>query len=115
MGSVPKENEPIPVNGNIYVLCGILKFVVASAAEAKLGALCMNAKERKILRLILDELGHPHPPTPIHCNNKTTAGIANDTVKKHSPRSMGMSFSGSQIKSNRIFLCPVAPRGERSA
>ena len=44
MGSVPKENEPIPVNGNIYVLCGILKLVVASAAEAELGALFMNAK-----------------------------------------------------------------------
>ena len=47
MGSVPKENEPIPVNGNIYVLCGFLKFVVAFAAEAELGALFMNAKEGK--------------------------------------------------------------------
>ena len=92
MGLVPKENEPIPVNGNIYVLCGILKFVVASAAEAELGALFMNAKEGKILRLILHELGHPQPPTPIHCDNKTAAGIANDTVKKHRSRSMEMRF-----------------------
>ena len=41
MGLVPKENKPIPINHNIYVLCGILKFVVASAAEAELGALFM--------------------------------------------------------------------------
>ena len=104
MGSVPKENEPIPVNGNIYVLCGILKFVVASAAEAKLGALFMNAKEGRILRLILEELGHPQLPNPIHCNNKTAVNIANDTVKKHRLRSMEMHFSGSRTKSNRIFL-----------
>ena len=55
MGPVPKQNKPIPVTGNIYVLCGILKFVVASAAEAELGAFFMNAKEGELLRLILEE------------------------------------------------------------
>ena len=70
MGSVPKQSEPILVNGNIYFVCGILKFVVASAAKAEVGALSINAKEEKILRLILEELGHPQPPTPIHYNNK---------------------------------------------
>ena len=64
----------------------------------------MNAKEGEIIRPILDKLGHPQPPTPIHCNNKTAAGIANETVKKHRSRSMEMSFSGSRTKSNRIFL-----------
>ena len=38
------------------------------------------------------ELGHPQPPTPMHCDNKTAAGIANDTVKKHRSRSMEMRF-----------------------
>ena len=42
MGSVPKDGQPIPLNGAIYVYSGILKFVVASAAEAKLGALFVN-------------------------------------------------------------------------
>ena len=42
MGSVPKNGQPIPLNGAIYVYSGILKFVVASAAEAKLGALFVN-------------------------------------------------------------------------
>ena len=46
-------------NGNIFVLCGILKFVVCSAAEAELGALFHNTKARKITWLILEELGHP--------------------------------------------------------
>ena len=84
MGGVPKNGQPITLNGNIFIMCGIMKYVVASAAEAKLGALFMNSKDAKVIRLILTEMGHYQPPTPIHCDNKTAAGIANDTVKKTS-------------------------------
>ena len=92
LGESPKKGEPIRVNGAIYVYTGIFKFVVASAAEAELGALFINCKEGTIIRLILEELGHPKPATPVHCDNKTAAGIANDTVKKQRSRSMEMRF-----------------------
>eukprot|EP00804_Cyclotella_cryptica_P015897 CCRYP_006383-RA/>CCRYP_006383-RA protein AED:0.07 eAED:-0.04 QI:0/0/0/1/0/0/2/0/1375 len=92
LGSIPADDAPIKLNGAILVLCGILKFVVASAAEAELGALFHNCKEGKILRLILEELGHPQPPTPIHCDNATATGIANDTIKKQHARAMEMRF-----------------------
>eukprot|EP00804_Cyclotella_cryptica_P005556 CCRYP_003061-RA/>CCRYP_003061-RA protein AED:0.38 eAED:0.32 QI:0/0/0/1/0/0/3/0/444 len=88
LGSVPIDKTPIELNGAIYVFCGILKFVVASAAEAELGALFLNCKEGKILRLVLQELGHYQPPTPTHCDNETATGIANNTVKKQWSRSM---------------------------
>jgi hypothetical protein len=92
LGSTPTDNQPIKINGAIYTLCGILKIVVASAAESELGALFMNIKDGIILRLILAELGHKQPPTPVHCDNKTATGIANDTVKKQRSRSMEMRF-----------------------
>ena len=92
MGLVPKNGQPIPLNGAIYVYSGILKFVVASAAEAELGALFVNCREGKTIRLILEELGHEQPPTPVHCDNSTAVGIANDTVKKHRSRAMEMRF-----------------------
>ena len=60
----------------------------ASAAEAELGALFLNIKEGKVLQLALRELGHRQPPTPVHCDNSTAAGIANDTVEKQQSRSM---------------------------
>ena len=82
LGSVPKPNEPIPMNWAIYVHTGILKFVVASAAEAELGTLFLNCKEGTVIRLILEELGHKQPPTPIHWDNSTAVGIANGTMKK---------------------------------
>ena len=81
LGSVPRKYEPIPFNGAIYVHSGILKFVVTSAAEEELGGLFLNTKEGKILRTILKELRYVQPPTPIHCDNLTEVGIANDTVK----------------------------------
>eukprot|EP00804_Cyclotella_cryptica_P007211 CCRYP_009751-RB/>CCRYP_009751-RB protein AED:0.29 eAED:0.25 QI:0/-1/0/1/-1/1/1/0/612 len=92
LGSVPTDDAPIKLNGAILVFCGILKFVVASAAEAELGSLFLNCKEGKIQRLILEELGHQQPPTPVHCDNATATGIANDTVKKQRSRSMEMRF-----------------------
>ena len=55
LGSVPRDKQPITLNGAIHVLCTILKFVAASAAEAELGALFLNAKEAKVMRLTLEE------------------------------------------------------------
>jgi hypothetical protein len=116
LGSTPADNQPIELNGAIYTLCGILKIVVASAAEAELGALFMNIKDGVILRLILAELGHKQPPTPVHCDNKTATGIANDTVKKQRSRSMEMRFFwiGDQVK-RQLFKVHWHPGQENLA
>ena len=69
LGEIPKSGRPIMTNGNIFDMYGILEFVVCLAAEAELAALFLNVKEGKIIRLILEELGHQKPPTPVHCDN----------------------------------------------
>jgi hypothetical protein len=45
MGWSPKDGNPIKLNGAFFTLCAILRFVVASATEAELGALFLNCKE----------------------------------------------------------------------
>jgi hypothetical protein len=80
MGWTPKDGDPIKLNGAFFTLCAILCFVVASAAEAELDALFLNCKEGIMFCLTLEELGHPQPKTPIHCDNATAVGIANNTV-----------------------------------
>jgi hypothetical protein len=82
LGSIPQDGDPIKLNGAIHITCTILKLVAASAAEAELGALFLNAQEVKVLRLILMELRHPQPPTPIHIDNTTTVGNVNNTIKQ---------------------------------
>ena len=101
LGSNSDPTKPIVLNGALYIMCGILKFVVASAAEAELGALFLNFKEGRIVRLTLQEMGHPQPATPIHCDNMTATGIANDTIRKQRSRSMVMRFFwvADQVKS----------------
>ena len=44
LGKTTIHNKPITLNGNLYTLSQILKFIVVSTAEAKLGALIINAK-----------------------------------------------------------------------
>jgi hypothetical protein len=48
LGWIPRDNQPIRLDGAIFTLCTILKFVAASAADAELGALFMCAKEGRI-------------------------------------------------------------------
>jgi hypothetical protein len=43
LGSIPVDGDPIKLNGAIHITCTILKLVAASAAEAELGALFLNA------------------------------------------------------------------------
>ena len=92
LGCMSEKNKDSFINGSIHLLCGILKLVVCSAAEAELAALFLNMREDKILRLMLEEMSHRQPATPVHCDNSTAVGIANDTVKKQRSRSMKMRF-----------------------
>jgi hypothetical protein len=59
LGSIPVDGYPVKLNGAIHITCTILKLVAASAAEAELGALFLNAQEAKVLRLTLNKIGHP--------------------------------------------------------
>ena len=80
LGINSDPSKPIVLNGALYIMCGILNFVVASSAEAELVALFLNYKEGRIMRLTLQEMGHPQSATPIHCDNMTATEISNDTV-----------------------------------
>ena len=92
LGSVPKDGKPIALNGAIDQLCTVIKLVAASAAEAELAALFLNAKNAKVIRITLEELGHPQPPTPIHSDNSTAVGIVNNTIKRQKARAMEMRY-----------------------
>jgi hypothetical protein len=83
LGSVPRDGTPIQMNGTVHITCSILILVAAVAAEAELGALFLCAQEAKVIHLVIEELDHPQPPTPIHIDNTTTVSIVNNTIKQH--------------------------------
>ncbi len=92
LGSTPCDGSPIQINGAVHVTCTILKLVAASAAEAELGTLVLISQEAKVIRFVLEELGHPQPPTPIHIDNITTVGIVYNTIKQQRPQAMEMRY-----------------------
>ena len=75
------EDEPIPrVNGPILSIAQIIKFVMASAAEAELAALYITARDMVPIRNTLAEMGWPQPKSPIQTDNSTAVGFVNDTI-----------------------------------
>ena len=53
----PKKIEPT-LNGIVYVVCKILRNIMAYAAQAELGALFLNCQEAVLIRITLEEMGH---------------------------------------------------------
>jgi hypothetical protein len=77
-------NEPI------IVLAKIKKNVMASAAEAEVAGIYLNAQEGVSERNCLIKMGHPQPPTPIQTGNTTARGIVTGTIKQKRSRAIDM-------------------------
>ncbi len=93
MGSVPSSGKVYQTERCFHTLCLILQCVVASAAEAELGALFMNCQEGMIFKATIEEdLGHPQPRIPVHFDNATAIGIANNTIKCQRLHAMEMKY-----------------------
>jgi hypothetical protein len=87
------NNKPYPLNnGAVLTNVTIIKNVMASAAEAKIGALYLNAKEATYLQQMLIEMGHPQPPTPIQTDNTTVEGVINNKIQPKHTKAMDMRF-----------------------
>jgi hypothetical protein len=75
------ENDPFPrFNGAVLSIAHIIKFVMASAAEAELAALFVTAREMIPHRQTLIDMGWPQPKSPIQTDYSTAAGVTNKTI-----------------------------------
>ena len=76
---------------------------MASASEAELGALFLNAREATTIRTTLINLGHPQPLNPIITDNLCVSEIANNTVKQKWSKviDMRLYWIVDQIKQNK--------------
>ena len=86
------NKEGTMINGSIAAIAKIIKNVMASAAEAEVAALYMNARLAVSIRIALIELGHPQPATKIKTDNTTADGIINGTIKQHRSKAIDMRF-----------------------
>ena len=103
------EDVPLPPNnGAINNVAEIIKGVMSSAAEAELGAMYINARKAVEEQIILEEMGHKQPATPVQVDNSSTNGC-NQNVRKP----WICAFIGCEIaarRNNSDFICASAPR-----
>jgi hypothetical protein len=79
-------------NAPIFVQARVIKNVMASAAEAEVAALYLNAQEALPIRQCLIDLGHPQPATRMNTDNQTATGILRGTIKQKRSKAIDMRF-----------------------
>jgi hypothetical protein len=93
-------------NGPVAVIAKVIKNVMASAAEAELGALFMNAQEAVGLRNCLEAMGYSQPATPLKTDNSTASGILNNTMKQKRSKAIDVRFYWlrDRVKQGQFFV-----------
>jgi hypothetical protein len=81
-----------PNNSAILNIAHIIKHVMASATEAELAALYINAREAVYIRIILKDLGHKQPATPIQTDNSMAEAVCNGNIQPNRTKAMDMRF-----------------------
>ncbi len=70
----------------------IIKAVMSSAAEAKVGALYIKCREAIPTHHTLEFMGHPQPLAPMQKDNTTALSVLNNNVIKKL-KTMGMKYN----------------------
>ena len=62
-------------NGAVLNIAHIIKHVMSSATEAELTTLYILARESVYSRIVLEEMGHTQPPTPLQTGNSMADAV----------------------------------------
>ena len=79
-------------NPSFYVLCKLLRYVVASATEAETAGTFFNGREIIYLRRHLIALENPQPPTILKTDNSTTAAFIHKNMRINRSKSWDMRY-----------------------
>ena len=83
-------------NGAVQTLSKTIKYVMSSAGETEAASAYLNCKAALPLRIALEEMGHPQPPTPVIMDNTTAIGLSKATMTPK--RSKGYDMRCSWLK-----------------
>jgi hypothetical protein len=70
-----------PNNGAVLNIAHIIKNIMSSATKAELVGLYTMGREAVYIRIILEELGHKQPPTPIQTDNAIADAVINGKIQ----------------------------------
>ena len=90
MGNEPCNNND--KNVGYLTNATILRNIMSSSSEEEYGAHFVNSRLALPLIMVLENLGHSQPPTPIFMDNMTSKGLYNDSLKLGQSKFMDMRF-----------------------
>ena len=95
-------------NGPVMTIARVIKNMMASAAEAELAALFMNAQEAIAIHNCLEAMGYEQLATPLKTDNSTAAdGIINNTMKQKRSKAIDVRFYSwlrDRMKQGQFFV-----------
>ncbi len=65
---------------------------MSSSTKAELAGLYIMAREAVYIRIILKELGHKQPPTPLQTGNAMAEAVINGKIQPKQTKAMDMRF-----------------------
>jgi hypothetical protein len=81
-----------PKNGAVLNIAHIIKNVMSLATKVELVGLYIMVRKAVYIRIILEELGHKQPPTPIQTDNAMADAVINGKVQPKQTKAMDMRF-----------------------
>jgi hypothetical protein len=109
------ENDPfLRFNSAVLFIAQIIKFVMAPAAESKLAALFIMAREMIPHRQTLIDMGWPQPKNPIQTDNSTAAGVTNNTIIPCRIKMMDMQFWWLRCQESQDQFCYYWDAGSKN-
>ena len=81
----------VPINNRALLnMAHTIRHVMLSATEAELAALYIMAREAVYISIILEEMRHPQPPTPLQTDNSMADGVVNGKITPKRTKAMDM-------------------------
>ena len=79
-------------NGAVLNIAQIIKTVMTSETEAEMGAMYINAREAVSQRMLLSEMGHTQPITPMQTDNSAAHAVVTNNVQPRITKTLYMRF-----------------------
>ena len=102
----PHIRPTLASNGPILTKCQTIRTVMASAVEAKTGAIFLNSQQSVPIRMAIVKMGHPQPPTLIKTNSATSYVILAGNMRQKRSKDFDVRFHWMRcrIKQNQFRL-----------
>ena len=75
-------------NGAVLNITHTIKHVISSAIVAELDTLYIMAREAVYIHIILEEMGHQQPPTPLQTDNAMADAVVNGKIQPKQTKAM---------------------------